>query len=449
MSELHNVQIPASSDKGGIMKLGTFDKSHGGRSVPLLYFYPTPLSPTALLTSLSQTLIHYPFYSGRYTPPDQSNPVPFPQSIELSNAGVPVEVVESLLTMAEATSYLSSVHSKTAHEPYAPSKPPMDPDKVSPEAPILSVKITTFKEGTGTCLSILFQHFVSDANGAMTFMTHWSQIHSSLPPLPTPPPPLQDRDMISLNPPPPLPSTLTNLLSSFPLSNPPVPGFMSDAPKFFGASTTCYPIPSTRCALAKKKAAQNLKEGQFVSTDDVILAHVWKAMCFVRCKQLEVDESDPRPTIIHRALNLRARSHPPPPPAFPGNLVSNVSTSLPINELLSMSATEVALKLRLSVSEMTPDIISAVQNLHASLQSEGKKPFCVFPSAFAFLNSSWRCGWEDAVFDGAKPTLFDQGCHVPIVSVFTNRPEKDGVNVYFTGTEAACKHFNELLSASL
>ena len=73
--------------------------------------------------------------------------------------------------MAEATSYLSSVHSKTAHEPYAPSKPPMDPDKVSPEAPILSVKITTFKEGTGTCLSILFQHFVSDANGAMTFMT--------------------------------------------------------------------------------------------------------------------------------------------------------------------------------------------------------------------------------------------------------------------------------------
>lgn len=26
MSELYNVQIPASSDKGGIMKLGTFDK---------------------------------------------------------------------------------------------------------------------------------------------------------------------------------------------------------------------------------------------------------------------------------------------------------------------------------------------------------------------------------------------------------------------------------------
>ncbi|GMH62370.1 hypothetical protein TrRE_jg12110, partial [Triparma retinervis] len=86
---------------------------------------------------------------------------------------------------------------------------------------------------------------------------------------------------------------------------------------------------------------------------------------------------------------------------------------------------------------------------HAALQSAGKRPFAMFPSAFTFLNSSWRCGWEDAIFDGVKPTLFDQGCHVPIVSVFTNRPDKDGVNVYFTGTEDACKHFNELLAASL
>ena len=159
----------------------------------MIYFYPRVLSPTSLLASLSTTLKYYPFYAGRYTPPP-STPLPFPISVDLNNAGVPVEVTESTKTFDHATSYLSTVHSKTDHEAFTPAKPPMDPDSGSPTSPILSIKITTLKDGTA--ISILFQHYVSDAQGGMMFMTHWSQIHSGLPPSPLPPPPLQDRDIL-------------------------------------------------------------------------------------------------------------------------------------------------------------------------------------------------------------------------------------------------------------
>lgn len=140
----------------------------------MTWFFADTLDVPTLLDSLKVTISGYQVLCGRYdtTPPT---------AVVLSNAGVPVEVVnEPTATLAEATAHLPSIadtsaslFARTAHEPYAPTKETMDPDVGSPDAPLLAIKITTFATGGGTAVGLLAQHGVVDAEAMVMFMTHW------------------------------------------------------------------------------------------------------------------------------------------------------------------------------------------------------------------------------------------------------------------------------------
>ena len=66
----------------------------------------------------------------------------------------------------------------------------MDPDKGLSVAPLLAIKITTFADsggeggeggGGGTCIGILTQHHIADAQAVITLMKSWSFCYSGKP----------------------------------------------------------------------------------------------------------------------------------------------------------------------------------------------------------------------------------------------------------------------------
>ena len=78
-----------------------------------------------------------------------------------------------------------------------------------------------------------------------------------------------------------------------------------------------------------------------------------------------------------------------------------------------------------------------------------------------FIISSWLFDWEGAAFGaaaeggagtataaGGRPCAFDHGALVPVVAVFTKRPQGGGVNVYASGPKASLEGFMRDLAAA-
>ena len=78
------VRIPEDLATGGTLKLSPFDISNGGRATPMCWFYRETLATDMLLEALQKTLVSYQVFCGRYSSP--------PLSVELCNAGVPVQI---------------------------------------------------------------------------------------------------------------------------------------------------------------------------------------------------------------------------------------------------------------------------------------------------------------------------------------------------------------------
>ena len=208
-------QLPSTLATGGAVALSPFDLACKGRSVPMVWFYRETLDPAKLLLALRETLKSYPVLCGRYggSPPDR---------IELCNAGVPVLVEHTDTTLADAVGHLPtstapSTFAIDAHAPFVPAKGIMDPDTGSPDAPLLSIKITLLREanggggggangaaaGGGTAIGVLAQHGVLDADALIAFVRNWGLAFGgqALAPQPT-----HERWPEGLGPPPPPPS---------------------------------------------------------------------------------------------------------------------------------------------------------------------------------------------------------------------------------------------------
>lgn len=120
-------------------------------------------------------------------------------------------------------------------------------------------------------------------------------------------------------------------------------------------------------------------------------------------------------------------------------------TQLNVGAVLSMSVTEVALLLRATLAAATPGIILREAAFVASKFKAGRTVPRLFDSnAMTFIVSSWMFDWEAADFN-QTPAAFDQGALVPIVSNIAPRRGGDGVNVYWSGPQAALEEFVQLL----
>ena len=336
----------------------------------MTFFYEATLDPQGLVDALQGTLALFPVLSGRYA----SRP---PSAVALNNAGVAVQIYAAPAgaTVAEATAHLSaadatpSIFARSTHEPYSPHKAPfgvpMDPDSGDPEAPLLSIKITTFPSG-GTAIGILAQHGVVDGDAEIAFMRCWSQLFRGLEEPTTPPRhdrcaalealevgeegvPDDDAERPA--------GMKTQLLQ--PGEKPQPPAFMSLLPTIGGSDVCVVPFSKAALAEMKQAASVGLPAGAFVSTDDVLLAHVWRAQVRVRCAQLGLPEDGDATSTVLRAWNFRSRTAPPLGGGYCANGVDQAATEMPVRDVLSLSVSEVAQRLRATLLALSSASVAA------------------------------------------------------------------------------------------
>jgi hypothetical protein len=120
-----------------------------------------------------------------------------------------------------------------------------------------------------------------------------------------------------------------------------------------------------------------------------------------------------------------------------------------VRELLSMTAQQVALRLRATIHRNSAGSIAAQAQWQAQQQSEGNRTRCQFDAlALSLIVSSWLFDWEGVAFGDTTPACFDHGCLLPIVAELTPRPRGAGTNVWYSGKQDALEHFVECLTAS-
>ena len=439
------------------IQLSPFDLRAMGRSVPMTFFYEGELDPLGLIQALERTLALFPVLSGRYS----SRPT---GAVTLSNAGVAVQIctAPATATLAGATSHLNtpdatpSIFARTTHEPYSPHKAPfgvpMDPDSGNPEAPLLSIKITTFASG-GAAIGILAQHGVVDGDAEIAFMRCWSELFRGLDAPTTPP--RHDRcaalealevgdegvpDDGEERP----AGMKTQLLP--PGEKPQPPAFMALMPKIGGGDVCVAPFGKEALAEMKRSASAGLPDGVFVSTDDVLLAHVWRAQVRVRCAQLSLPEDSDATSTVLRAWNFRGRTDPPLGGGYCANGVDQAATEMAVRDVLSLSVSEVAQRLRATLLALSSRTVAQRFRYLQRQRAAGRHVLGRFDDkGLTFVMSSWLFDWEGADF-GARPICFDHGALTPIAVVFTPRPGGDGVNVYSSGSAAGMEHFSRLMA---
>ena len=444
-----NVTIPKQfAFPGKTCTMSPFDIRNMGRSIPMCWFFSSSLNPDELVDSLRKTLIAYPVLSGRY---DGKKP---PTQFNLSNQGVPVDVCtwhDTSMSAQAAAHHLPYTPHQTqtseffiqSHTPFVPDKKGMDPDAANPDAPLLKVKIISYPAG-GTSVGILVQHGVCDAESAIQFMIQWSRIHKSQGFSPVP---MHDRaeyletldhSNVLFGGPgePPAGSLMTNVPAG---ASPSPPAFARHMNSIMGdpaqARAVIVPCPRLICTNWKAAANAGLADGAFVSTDDIVSARCWQALCSMRCQQLGVSmDSQDIVTTCNRAWNFRKRISPPLPEGYCGNAVSGVFTQMTVGSLLAMSPAKVALKLRSSLQKTSSHDVAARGKWIQARMKEGGTPKQIWDEhAFTFIISSWNFPWEEVDFAGSTPICFDHGAIVPVVAVLVPRAKKDGLNVYASG----------------
>lgn len=446
------LRLPTDVTNGDdVMALGTPDMTNRGRSMPMMWIYKDTLDSDKLIEALNKTLPHYPVLCGRYSSS--------PMSMDLNNLGVPVEVCHMTGDVTEVAAHvLPSAapgqpdpvsFSRQVYAKFMPSvMPKMDPDSGNPEAPVLAVRIMLLQPGT--IVSVLLQHGVCDGEAMVSFMVSWSRIFRGLP-LDGAHAPNHERGFIQSSGED-KDAKIDNLCYTVtPKGETPKNNLFKVMPKVMGDGVCVVPISKTKLAQLKATGSAGLPVGKFVSTDDVLTALVWRTMCKIRCKQLDITLDSLEQTTCLRALNVRSRLDPPLKSSYCGNAVFPVWINLSVKDIMSKSLADVALILRSNVQEWNSQRITTFLKWQNEHMKSGAKVSPQFDSnGLTFLVSSWifqNAKWEDVDF-GVKPICFDHVAHVPVVSVFSSRAGGDGVNVWTSGTTGYVEEFMEGIHAA-
>lgn len=445
------VRIEDSKNPGGSVQVTPYDRLHGflnfrRKSLTLVWCYRDMLDEAALRDSLTKTLHAYPGLVGRRAGSSH---------IDLSNAGVPflTRMAEPpTLSLDELLEYLAPPSYRGAADPLGlrgrfvlPLTHFGDGDAV----PFLAVLLTRFASG-GSVLGVAVDHGFCDMDAAMGFVQNWACVYRGEDMMPVPE---HDRCMFLRMPP---------LMADSDVHVQPS-GFFCTLPgqkegksiKSFGASRVqgdpawvlVAGLSKEALAFLKVEANRELPEGLFVSTDDALTAHVWRAMCIMRCTQLGIDSASELPSTLARACNFRARMMPPLPVGYCGNAVSELYTRFSVAELQSLPLSQVALQLRKDLDAATPEYFSRQAHWLEERYQEGCKVGYEYPKDPNFLSfhiTSWRYDFGRANF-GSRPVWFDQA-NAAYISAFLIADMDGGVMVGVQGPRDSMEQMASLLA---
>ena len=440
------VQLPSHASHFNKIELSPYDLSSLGRSIPMLWCYSDNLDTDKLISSLTKLLLFHPVLCGRY---DGTTP---PKWLVCNNAGVPVRVTtwnDTNATVQVACQHLPTTSAFTTfplhqHAPFVPDKQDMDPDTMSPAAPLFKVKITCFPKG-GTSIGVLVQHGVLDAEAIIALMCNWSRVYRGmgLDPIPN-----HNRcsSLCALEKGSMTPSTdasnewsSTSTFHSVPVAEKQPPEFVGQMPTIMGNPAECVagvvPVKQTLLSEWKEAANEHLSNGLYCSTDDILTARTWQALTTMRVGQLGIAADSAQTTTLSRAFNVRTRTAPPLGPCYFGNATTGVRTSMSVKDLLKSTPADIALRLRADINHTTPEMIAVRATWLTEQYAKGNAVTPVYDDkALTFIVSSWNFSWEQVEFDSV-PISYDHGCIVPIVAVIVPRKvqEGGGMQVYVSG----------------
>lgn len=232
---------------------------------------------------------------------------------------------------------------------------------------------------------------------------------------------------------------------AYPMKPPPFAALMPKMGAGPNMTSTRIPVAGEVVSSMKQSAAENLPEGKFVSTDDVMTARAWKAFVKMRRQQLGDGVSGEDVTAVFRAVNIRTRATPPLPRGYVGNGACTVRSGMTVAELEESSVQKVALLLREDLGKWNGDVVGGVLQWMGERQREGLRAGAQMKTGLDFICSSWLMPWETAVFETGKEVYaFDHGALIPIVCNFAKR-QGGGYTAWTTGGEADVQLFAQEL----
>jgi len=317
------------------LRLSVYDQSVEQLYVSRIFFYERAPDPAALRDSLARTLKRFPIFSGRLLPHKRNL-----RSIEYSDRGV---VFETIHVSGKIPGYGPEESALPDFDSFI--EVPTLTLKPVAERPLLHIRLTLFEEG-GAAMAIRSSHAVTDGRGFYAFMLAWASEHQGR----SYTVPAQSRgalDAIGEG----APRADTNPRNEvlrpvrFALF---ITRLLWHERQFTHALVR---FSAERLATMKAAAMGELDEGQWVSTNDVLSAHLWQALA----AEFGGEAQDIHTLALVRTL--RQLTDPPLGPDFFGN--SGVLTPVPqrTEQLAKATLSELALRIRESYALTSPATI--------------------------------------------------------------------------------------------
>jgi shikimate O-hydroxycinnamoyltransferase len=337
VESVHTVR--AGTAGGGRVRLTAYDLLTGPWYTPLTFFYRGTLDGGALRSSLARTLRRYPPLAGRLERDADGG-----LSVRCNDAGV-------CFTEASSCDPMRAYGHRLRAQPVIGDVV----REVSPfgvvgrDTPLLKIRLTRMRGG-GSVLGVLISHSLADGGSALAFLENWSREHLGLPWEE----PSHDRGALDA----------LGRLSDDPATR--------DGRAFVGVGRTRHLLTTLRPGLRKRatvttrfeaaelaamktRALGELAElteadpDAWVSTNDVLTAHLWRVLAELRAHPAEAVQW------LGLVVGARSGLGGALPSSYWGNCVSKSWTSLPAGDLRGRSLGAVAGEVRGCLRTNTED----------------------------------------------------------------------------------------------
>lgn len=348
---------------------------------PKFLFFKDTLDPEILKEALADCLDETPMFGGRIQIDRENNRA----QVIAENKGLPVKVQS--LTGHNIEDYHRNAPYLRGASTY---RIPLFVDRLrlekmmKGEEPFARFVITQFETG-GTALGMNFSHIVFDAVSEHQFLAMWAQrcqlrtqgLKEPLPPYANPPSTERTEFLkaCGVNAPSPTLDELEKTLA-IPLSNGSLglctPKGMRKAMinffrRFMGVDDRHLILNYSADELGalKKAACAGCKEGEWLSTNDALCAHVWQLVTKLQQRDPMYSKNKTGPSrSLYVAVNARPFLAPEAEPSLIGNVIIAVASQEDSDTLLSDGTenqlNQIATRLRATLKTVTPHYVRSV-----------------------------------------------------------------------------------------
>jgi shikimate O-hydroxycinnamoyltransferase len=396
--------------------LSVYDLLTGQVYTPRAFFYRERLDGAALRASLARTLRHFPILAGRLRSEGGLG-------VTCSDAGVRFVEVERAEPMPD----------------YGPDRPAKRDLKrlvravnplwvINRDTPLVTVQLTHMADG-GSVLGVCINHSLVDGTSYMAFLESWSREHRGLPY----PEPSHDRprlDAAGERAEPGARDGVRHFVVTRRLAR--LRFYARLVVAGLRLRTVVFRLSPVEVQRIKEAAAAGLHgDGRWISTNDAVTAHLWKAVAELRGRDEASRESLGLIAGVHRRLAGDLPVH------YFGNCASHTTPRMSAGELRSLPLGRVAAAVRDALDENSPEKLRAEIAFLVAQRAAGRSSR-VLPQMMldVFGESVTLNNWSKLPFYGldfgaGRPFWYDvPAAPIPWLTLIAPTPAEGGRDVH-------------------